>query len=112
MTDPHCEGPPGQQRPEELRTTDDITQFINEKLCEKENLVLGQFPLTETVLEKRGELCGIQFLLHGPRSVKLGAVWARDTNVIYLYNAGGERYEKIQLRQTIVVEEPADRTAA
>lgn len=93
--------------PGELRTADDLRQFIHQELCEKENLVLGQFPLTETRLETRGRLCGIQYLLHGPRSVKLGAVWACDTNVVYLYDATGERYDKVQLRQPISVEPAA-----
>ncbi len=96
----------------ELRTADDVSQFIHEKLCEKENLVVGQFTLSETPLTKRGTLCGIQYLLHGPRSVKLGAVWARDTNVIYLYDAAGERYEKLQLRQQIEVDVTVEPVAA
>ena len=91
----------------ELRSADDVRQFIHEKLCDKENLVLGQFTLTETPLLKRGDICGIQYQLNGLRSVKLGAVWACDTNVIYLYDATGERFEKLQLRQRIQLEHKA-----
>lgn len=90
--------------PGDLRTAEDVRQFIQQKLCEKENLVLNQFPVSETVLHKRGQICGIQYVLHGPRSVKLGAVWACDTNMIYLYDAAGQRYEKLQLRQRIMSE--------
>lgn len=111
MTNHEYEELPGQQL-DDLQTTDDIKAFIHERLCHKENLVLGQFKLTESTLEKRGEFCGMQFVLHGPRSVKLGAVWARDTNVIYLYNAAGERYEKIQLRKQIEVNVSESRDAA
>lgn len=89
--------------PGELRTTNDLRQFIHETLCEKESLVLGQFRLSEMELTKRGRFCGIQFLLHGPRSVRLGAVWAAETNVIYLYDASGRRFEKVRLRQQITV---------
>ena len=98
--------------PADLRTADDVSQFIHEQLCEKENLVVGQFELSETPLTKRGSLCGIQYLLHGPRSVKLGAVWACDTNMIYLYDAAGERYNKIQLRQRIEVDVVVEPVAA
>ena len=98
--------------PGELRTADDVSQFIHETLCEKENLVVGQFKLSETPLSKRGKLCGIQYLLHGPRSVKLGAVWACDSNTIYLYDAAGERYNKVQLRQRISVDVTVEPVAA
>ncbi len=110
MTNSECEELPG-QRLDDLRTADDIKDFIHAQLCQKENLVLGQFNLSATPLEKRGQFCGMQYVLHGPRSVKLGAVWARDVNVIYLYNAAGERYEKIQLRQQIELPESQERAA-
>ena len=70
---------------------------IHRRLCEREDLLLDQFELTEMPLMRRGRLCGRQFCLHGPRSVRLGAVWAADHNVVYLYDARGERYEKIKL---------------
>jgi hypothetical protein len=98
--------------PNDLKTTNDVSQFIHEQLCEKENLVIGQFTLSETPLTKRDNLCGIQYLLHGPRSVKLGAVWACDTNVIYLYDATGERYQKVQLRNRIEVDVTVEPVAA
>lgn len=91
----------------DLRTADDVRQFIHERLCEKENLVIGQFTLSELPLFKRGELCGIQYQLNGLRNVKLGAVWACDTNVIYLYDATGQRFDKLQLRQRIEVQSAA-----
>ncbi len=90
--------------PADLRTADDLRQFIQWKLCEKENLVIDQFRLTETKLFKRGHFCGTQYILHGPRSVRLGAVWAAETNVVYLYDVTGERFEKVQLRQRLITE--------
>ncbi len=93
--------------PGDLRTADDVRQFVHQKLCAKENLVLNQFPLSEASLEKRGQLCGVQYVLCGPRSVKLAAVWACDTNTIYFYDAGGERYDKVALRQAIYHSEAA-----
>jgi hypothetical protein len=52
-------------------------------------------------LTRRSRACGLQFSLHGPRNVRLGAIWASDHNVVYLYDAQGVRYEKIRLRQRL-----------
>lgn len=97
--------------PGDLHSADDVRQFIHEKLCQKENLVSQQFKLTEIELKKRGETCGFQYLLQGPRSVKLAAVWACDTNVIYLYDATGERFGKVQLRTRIDFASPESAAA-
>ena len=45
--------------------------------------------------------CGLQFQLYGPRSIRLGAIWAADHNVIYFYAANGERYLKLPLKHRI-----------
>jgi hypothetical protein len=58
-------------------------------LCEKENLLVDQFAMTEFPLIRGGELCGLHFSLRGPRNVRLGAIWAADQNVVYLYDARG-----------------------
>ena len=49
--------------------------------------------ITEALV-RRGECCGRQFTLFGPRSVRLGAVWAADRNDLYFYDARGERFRK------------------
>ena len=79
------------------RTLDELRSEIHRRLCEREDLLADQFELTEMSLSRRGRSCGMQFCLHGPRSVRLGAVWAADHNVVYLYDARGQRYEKIKL---------------
>ena len=86
-----------------VRTLDDLRAFIHARLCEKENLLADQFSMTEMRLTRRDRDCGLQFSLHGPRNVRLGAVWASDHNVIYLYDAAGIRYEKIRLKQRLHV---------
>jgi hypothetical protein len=60
-----------------------------------------QFALEVTTLTRKGEFCGMQFMLRGLRSVRLGAVWAADHNFLYLYDARGERFAKEQLSATI-----------
>ena len=90
-----------EERIEQIRTLSDLRTFIREMLCAKENLISEQFPVSETTL-CRGELaCGLQFQLFGPRSIRLGAIWASDHNVIYFYAANGERYLKVSLKHRI-----------
>lgn len=84
-----------------VRTLDDLRAYIHGRLCEKENLLADQFTMTEMRLTRRSRDCGLQFSLHGPRNVRLGAVWASDHNVIYLYDAQGVRYEKLRLKQRL-----------
>ena len=97
---------------EELRTYDDLRLWVHRSLCDRENLLAEQFPLTETPLVRRGKLCGLQFSLHGPRDVRLGAVWASDQNVVYLYDARGNRYQTSRLGRPLVAEKAATRAAA
>ena len=89
------------QTKDPIRTLDDLRGFVHRRLCEKENLLADQFTMTEMRLTKRSRNCGLQFSLEGPRSVRLGAIWASDHNVIYLYDAQGVRYEKIRLKQRL-----------
>ena len=102
---------------EDVRTYDDLRGFVHRALCEKENLLAEQFPLTEVPLVRRGKACGLQFSLHGPRDVRLGAVWAADMGVVYLYDARGNRYATMRLARPLVADEtpataPARRDAA
>ena len=89
------------ERIEQIRNLDELRIFIREMLCARENLVSEQFPINETVLRKGERSCGLQFLLYGPRSIRLGAIWAEDHNVIYFYAANGERYLKVCLKHRI-----------
>ena len=103
--------------PEDLRTVDDLRGFVHRALCEKENLLAEQFPLTEMPLVRRGKACGLQFSLDGPRDVRLGAVWAADMGVVYLYDARGNRYATLKLARPLKADEapvasPARRDAA
>ncbi len=82
---------------EPLRSLADLRRYVQQVLCERENLIVEQFTLQETVLSRRGQVCGRQFTLFGPRSVRLGAVWAADRNDLYFYDACGERFRKERL---------------
>jgi len=91
----------------DVHTLDDLRQFIQQTLCEKENLLADQFTMTEVRLTRQNEPCGLQFSLRGPRNVRLGAIWAADRNVVYLYDARGTRYAKLRLTDRLALQEQA-----
>ncbi|MCU0712780.1 MAG: hypothetical protein MUC43_12025, partial [Pirellula sp.] len=49
------------------------------------------FPLTEKVLRKQGNPCGVFYCLHGPRSVRLTAVFDIATARVLFYDSTGQR---------------------
>ncbi|MCA9117557.1 MAG: hypothetical protein KDA79_20950 [Planctomycetaceae bacterium] len=100
------------QSTRDIRSLDDLRTFIHKTLCQKENLLEEQFTMTEMQLMRRGRECGLQFSLHGPRSVRLGAIWASDHNVVYFYDARGERYLKLKLANRLMDGEESQPAAA
>ena len=82
----------------EIDTLTGLRDFIHSTLCEKENLVREQFVMGELPLVLYGAPCGLQFTIRGPRSIRLSAVWASDPNMVYFYDARGERFLKVQLK--------------
>lgn len=92
---------------DDVQTLDDLRQFVRQILCEKENLLVDQFTTTEVRLTSGSGTCGLQFCLRGPRNVRLAAIWVADRNVVYLYDARGERYAKLRLTNLPAMQEQA-----
>jgi hypothetical protein len=86
-----------------VHTLDELRRFVHQTLCAKENLLVDQFAMTEVRLTNGSGPCGIQFCLRGPRNVCLGAIWAVDRNVVYLYDARGTRYAKLRLKNGLAL---------
>ena len=82
---------------------EDLHRYVHGRLCSMENLLEDQFETRQTPILKQGEHCGVQYMLRGPRAVRLAAVWASDRNELYLYDAQGRRAEKISLPHRIAV---------
>lgn len=76
-----------------------LREFVAHTLCQQNDFEVGIFQVTEKVLKKSGRICGIFFCLHGPRSVKLTAVWETENNSILFYGSTGERFKKTVLHQ-------------
>jgi hypothetical protein len=88
---------PMQQYPIELENLCKLRSYVSDMLCQQNDFELGVFQLTERVLMRRRQPCGMFFCLHGPRSVKLTAVWEMDNNSILFYGSTGERVQKTTL---------------
>ena len=88
-------------------TVEELSRHVHDTLCRHENLVAEQFALQTIPLIQLGARCGLQFLLRGPRSVRLGAVWTAEQNQVYFYNARGERFLKQPLEQLVAFEAEA-----
>jgi hypothetical protein len=76
---------------------DDLRRYVYETLCEENDFEIGAFEITERFLVRCGTPCGIYFCLHGPRSVKLTAIWETERNTILFYGSSGERLRRTQL---------------
>lgn len=81
----------------QVHTHQSLLSHVHQTLCRRENLLAEQFEVQVIPLKQQDASCGLQFLLRGPRSVRLGAVWAAEANVLYFYDARGERFLKQQL---------------
>jgi hypothetical protein len=88
---------------ERLANLDGLRGYVNRVLCEHDNFEHGAFPVTERILVRGDQPCGIFFCLHGPRSVKVTAVWETQSNSILFYNSTGERYHRARLANSIAI---------
>jgi hypothetical protein len=78
-----------------------LRQFVSKTLCQQHDIEEDTFQVTERWLIQKGERCGIFFCLHGPRSVKLTAVWESKSNTVLFYGSTGERVKKAAFQAVI-----------
>lgn len=101
-----------QEVDQEIGSLEELHALIHRTLCESENLLLDQFETQRFPLITKGKICAIEFSLRGPRSLRLAAIWAADQNVIYFYNARGERHLKMKLKSWLDLSELEEAAAA
>jgi len=82
-----------------ISTLDELREYIQVTLCGYHQLQIGAFPMTERLLIRGGEPCGMYFCLHGPRLTKFSAIWETDRNQVLFYGSRGERFQKTQLTE-------------
>ena len=81
----------------EINDLKQLRNFVSNTLCQRNDFEEGVFQVTEKLLTKCGKMCGMFFCLHGPRSVKLTAVWETEKNAVFFYGSTGERFQKTTL---------------
>jgi hypothetical protein len=84
-------------QPLQLDNLNDLRTYVHHMICQQNELQVGAFNITERILVRGRRPCGVFFCLHGPRSVKLTAIWETDRNTILFYSSSGERVYKTQL---------------
>jgi hypothetical protein len=89
--------------PLQIDNLNDLRNYLHQTICEQNELECGAFQVTERILVRGRRPCGIFFCLHGPRSVKLTAIWETDRNTILFYSSSGERTLKAQLVQAPIL---------
>ncbi len=82
-----------------IQTLDDLRHYVKNILCLENQLEIDAFPLTERTLIRANRPCGVMFCLHGPRAVKLSAIWETERNTVLFYGQTGERFRKVQLAE-------------
>jgi hypothetical protein len=90
-------------QPLQIDNLNELRTYVHQTICCQNELQVGAFDITERVLVRGRRPCGIFFCLHGPRSVKLTAIWETDRNTILFYSSSGERVFKTQLVQSPVL---------
>lgn len=90
-------------QPFEISDVDGLRGYVLQMLCDLNELEVSAFPMTERILVRKGVPCGMYFCLHGPRSVKLTAIWETDRNTILFYSSTGERVFKAELKEALAV---------
>ena len=79
----------------------DLKLFVYNTLCRDHELLVNAFPTSEMVLKRGGGndySCGVMFCLHGPRAVKISAIWERENNRVLFYGPTGKRYLQVDLQ--------------
>ncbi len=75
-----------------------IREFVMNQLSDENGLLPNAFPITERVLHRHDAVCGMFFCLHGPRSIRLTAVFDTETERILLYDSCGRRTGSYELK--------------
>lgn len=81
----------------EIRSFDDLRNYIYETICQHFHLQPGAFSLTQRILTRGGAVCGVFFCVHGPRSVKFSAIWEIQRNQVLFYDPAGVRFLRVHL---------------
>ena len=85
------------ERQKSIHNLEDLRRYITETLSRFELLRPESSHLSLRLLTRSGKPCGVYFCLHGPRAVRLTAIWETDANTILFYDSRGKRVGKTRL---------------
>lgn len=74
-----------------------VRTFTQQVLCARGEFEPDAFLLTEQFLHQGGELRAVMFHLHGPRAVKMSAIWDMRRDAVLFYDCTGERFHEATL---------------
>jgi hypothetical protein len=89
-----------QEADERIADVDALRSYVNHTLCQYDNLEVGSFSLSERPVWVAGRLGALHFCLHGPRMLRLMAIWDLAANRILFYGSRGERFLVTQLAES------------
>lgn len=68
-----------------------VRELVKDEICERHQLEKNAFPMTERIIVRQGRPCGMFFCMHGPRSLRITAVWDMARQAVILYDTLGQR---------------------
>jgi hypothetical protein len=80
-----------------VQSIEELRHYVADTLSNLELLKSDQFQLSQRILHRDGKPCGIYFCLHGPRALRLSAIWETDQNSILFYGSCGRRMHRTKL---------------
>lgn len=75
-----------------LTDFDELRRYVKSVLCQKADLN-DDTPMLESDIQRRGQPCGIEYLLLGPRSLRLSSIWAPNEKRILFYDEHLNRFQ-------------------
>lgn len=82
-----------------LPTLDSLKAHVHRVLCAHDHLDPGQTPLQQSLMKRNNRICGLYFVVQGPRLVRNSAVWAGEENRILFYDSSGVRFAECRLSE-------------
>jgi hypothetical protein len=79
------------------RSLDDLMDTIHRTLCEQDRLDPDQAPIRHSPIRKAGRVCGLLYVVHGPRRLRCQAIWASEENRVLCYDSAGVRFAELEL---------------
>ena len=76
------------QDSKQVETFEELAHYVMDTLGRRGML---KSELSQEMIFRRGKNCGILFCLHGPRAVKLTAIWETEQNRVLFYGSCGRR---------------------